>query len=434
MRASPKTARFALVLCCCSVLVAALSRSTAHSQSLRLDRFRGAERPDDAFGVRRLGTFGHLQFSGNVYTDYARDPLVVKRNASSSDELQSIVKQELVLKVDLSLALYERWILLTGFDTVPLLKGPPLAPGLGNVVVTKTDGAGFGDLSFGTRVRMLGQSSDLFALGLQAVAIVPTAGHAQSYRGEANVAVRSELIAELRTRFVRVTANAGVTARTQVAAVDRTLGSELLYGFSVGVPLHARLELLGELRGDFDLSHFASKTSTDLEWLLGAKANARAGCFVGAAAGTGMTQGAGTPDARVVVQLGYLSPLPKKAPVRARAQPQPQAQVPPADRDGDGVFDAADSCDDVAEDHDGYADEDGCPDLDNDGDEIPDVDDECDGAAEDRDDFADDDGCPDADNDGDGVPDFDDACRNEPGLAANHGCVPEAASSRLQIE
>lgn len=65
------------------------------------------------------------------------------------------------------------------------------------------------------------------------------------------------------------------------------------------------------------------------------------------------------------------------------------------DPDGDGIFDEADQCPDQPEDHDGFQDEDGCPDPDNDGDGIPDGEDLCPLDAEDVDGFQDDDGCPD---------------------------------------
>jgi outer membrane protein OmpA-like peptidoglycan-associated protein len=85
-----------------------------------------------------------------------------------------------------------------------------------------------------------------------------------------------------------------------------------------------------------------------------------------------------------------------------------------ADRDGDGVPDSIDRCPDDPEDHDGFQDEDGCPDLDNDGDGIQDVDDLCPNEPEDRDGFEDADGCPDPDNDHDRIPDAVDKCPNEP--------------------
>ena len=66
-----------------------------------------------------------------------------------------------------------------------------------------------------------------------------------------------------------------------------------------------------------------------------------------------------------------------------------------------------------AEDFDGFADQDGCPDLDNDQDGIPDVKDLAPDLPEDVDGFEDSDGRPDRDNDGDGITDDKDACPNE---------------------
>lgn len=83
------------------------------------------------------------------------------------------------------------------------------------------------------------------------------------------------------------------------------------------------------------------------------------------------------------------------------------------DRDGDSIANSLDACPDVAEDLDGYRDEDGCPEADNDRDGIPDELDGCPDSPEDRDGYQDEDGCPEADNDGDGVPDGQDGCPEE---------------------
>lgn len=65
------------------------------------------------------------------------------------------------------------------------------------------------------------------------------------------------------------------------------------------------------------------------------------------------------------------------------------------DRDGDAIPDDVDKCPDVAEDFDGFQDDDGCPDHDNDGDGIPDSIDKCPNQAETFNGFEDSDGCPD---------------------------------------
>ncbi len=68
--------------------------------------------------------------------------------------------------------------------------------------------------------------------------------------------------------------------------------------------------------------------------------------------------------------------------------------VSPGDDDGDGIVRADDACPDEAEDPDGFADEDGCPDLDDDGDGILDVADRCPLESETVNGARDEDGCP----------------------------------------
>ncbi len=99
------------------------------------------------------------------------------------------------------------------------------------------------------------------------------------------------------------------------------------------------------------------------------------------------------------------------------------------DADGDGILDDIDQCPKVAEDMDGFQDEDGCPDYDNDNDGIYDKDDACPDEAEDKDGFQDQDGCPDNDNDKDGIVDDRDKCPNNPetvnGFKDKDGCPDE---------
>lgn len=99
------------------------------------------------------------------------------------------------------------------------------------------------------------------------------------------------------------------------------------------------------------------------------------------------------------------------------------------DKDRDGVADEADQCPGVAEDKDGFQDDDGCPDFDNDGDGFYDSQERCDNEPEDVDGFEDLDGCPDPDNDRDGIPDGGDRCPNQAetvnGYKDDDGCPDE---------
>jgi outer membrane protein OmpA-like peptidoglycan-associated protein len=124
------------------------------------------------------------------------------------------------------------------------------------------------------------------------------------------------------------------------------------------------------------------------------------------------------PNARAAVAL---SP-PDRCALTSRAARTPR------DSDGDGVDDSRDQCILEPEDHDGYLDDDGCPDPDNDADGIPDEADQCKNEPEDFDGFQDSDGCPDPDNDGDGIADADDFCPDTPGVPGGDrpGCPKKA--------
>lgn len=114
------------------------------------------------------------------------------------------------------------------------------------------------------------------------------------------------------------------------------------------------------------------------------------------------SDGDGVPDHRD--QCPYEHAGPHGAPV-GDGCPRPEP-----DRDGDGTPDAHDACPDDP----GPRSWQGCPDSDGDG--IPDHLDRCPFVAEDKDGYADEDGCPEPDNDQDRIPDGSDAEPLEPEL------------------
>lgn len=99
------------------------------------------------------------------------------------------------------------------------------------------------------------------------------------------------------------------------------------------------------------------------------------------------------------------------------------------DSDGDRIENDNDACPSIAEDIDGFEDNDGCPDFDNDNDGIYDTQDRCPDLAEDFDGYKDEDGCDDFDNDNDNIPEPKDICPNNPETFNNYkdddGCPDE---------
>jgi hypothetical protein len=69
------------------------------------------------------------------------------------------------------------------------------------------------------------------------------------------------------------------------------------------------------------------------------------------------------------VQPAQTQPVPP-----SEAKPTPSAEI---DTDHDGIPDSRDKCPTLAEDIDGYEDDDGCPEIDSDGDGVPDAIDKC---------------------------------------------------------
>jgi len=112
-----------------------------------------------------------------------------------------------------------------------------------------------------------------------------------------------------------------------------------------------------------------------------------------------------------------------------------------SDTDNDARSDSVDSCPLIAEDFDGFQDNDGCPETDNDSDGITDTLDtgktaffppghshtnptiDCRNIAEDYDSFKDTDGCPEPDNDNDAKPDSNDTCPGNDNVMGADGAL-----------
>jgi outer membrane protein OmpA-like peptidoglycan-associated protein len=148
----------------------------------------------------------------------------------------------------------------------------------------------------------------------------------------------------------------GDTAAT--ALLNLRPSHELRWGIGAGIPLAERqVEIQIEWAGStvtapasegWSASPF-DPVHTPNELLIAGQFSPKDGpVWFKVEAGRGFGPGFGSTDLRVFAQVGV---------ERRRAAPKP-----PPDRDGDGIVDASDACPDVAEDVDGWQDEDGCAD------------------------------------------------------------------------
>ena len=389
-------------------LVCVLGANQASAQgSATLDRFRASETPEDDFHISRASDLGHLRVGAMLHFDYSNDPLVWRLDVDDpSTERASIVRHHLVGTLGLSLGLADRVVVFAGLPATLLMSGDD-AMVLGSVgAPLGADGSGLGDAYVGARVRLFGELDDAFALALQGTLTIPTSG-TQRLRGDGFLSGLPELIASIRPGGgSRIVLNVGAYIRENVDPIQNlTFQDELLFGLGFAVPVftsdsdpRTHLDLHAQIYGSTPFSDFFGAAGTALEAMAGLKLFHQSGVVFGAAGGPGITSGFGSPDFRLVLMLGWMTP------------PEPD------DRDGDGIVDDDDECPDDPEDFDEFEDEDGCPDRDNDRDGILDVDDSCPMRPENINNFEDEDGCPDeiGDTDGDGLPDPVDDCPTEP--------------------
>ena len=270
-----------------------------------------------------------------------------------------------------------------------------------------------GDVRVVPRVTLLerGTSSSMGVAALLPVSL-PT-GNSDLYGGE-SLHVEPRLAWDWAPGGVLLAANVGYLVREEAVVLNTSVDDAFRWGAGTEIPVYQTLSALVEANGAVN----TGSSDTPTEGLVGLRM--RASDWVAQlAGGTAVVQGLTSPEYRVVAGLGFS---------------QDQKPPPPADTDGDGIFDSADNCPRQAEDLDRFEDTDGCPDRDDDQDQVADGQDRCPAEAEDRDGQDDEDGCPDPDNDQDAVLDADDHCPTQPGVKEQQGCpAPAPAPSQVTV-
>ncbi len=273
------------------------------------------------------------------------------------------------------------------------LQGDGLMPDTGAASPDGLDVTGLGDIVLEAKYRLVRTAAlKLSAIGGLSLPSSVGSGGAQ-FIGDDLPTVRGKLAAQIDRGRLSFGANAGVLLRKARTIYDSTIGQQLTWGVAGAVRITDRFSLIAEGYGRAGLPDFALDASP-LEVEGGLRLYVTGAVAVLIGGGAGVINGIGAPESRFFISLGYAPDV--------------------RDTDGDGVPNGRDRCPLIAEDKDGFADEDGCFDDDNDGDHRPDATDRCPREAEDLDGFEDDDGCPELDNDKDGIADLVDKCAMEP--------------------
>src|SRR5690606_1624580 len=341
---------------------------------------------------------GRGQFSLDVLVTFFTNPLTVynfdEREEMVGDERTHVVEDVLAGQLVGAYGLTDRLQLGLSLPVIFSMSGQGLSPGDAMPSTEGLQATGLGDALLELKVKAWeGDSIRLAATaGVTAPSSVGSGGG--DFLGDDLPSGRVRGALQWRSAGGRFTAGANVGAifRKPRTIYATEIGQQLTYGVAAALQGTDRLSLVGEVFGRGDLTSFDLDTSP-LEASGAARLQVGTSLSVLLGGGAGITQGVGSPGLRVFAAVGYAPDF--------------------RDSDGDGLANQEDRCPLVAEDRDGFEDDDGCPDEDNDGDRRLDAEDRCPDDAEDLDGFEDEDGCPEADNDKDGIGDFDDRCPTE---------------------
>ncbi len=426
------------------------------SRNLELQNTRAAATVEGGmFAVEAPGVAPDGAYAFSLGMGFLHNPLVVEAGSEMTDVP---VRSRAVAELAVAYALLDRFEVGA---MVPMLVQRGDAPTFSGV--EPAGGTSLGDIAL--HGKGLIAANPMLSLAASVTLTIPTNSQ-DAFAGSPDPTAHARIIAGVKTTRLELVINGGARARQSTRFGDVTQGSELTYGFGAAYRVVPALTAVAELLGSVGLVDDADGVRP-LEVLGGARYRVTRELAVMAGGGRGLLPGIGVAEFRALVSVRF-SPGAKPiepiltAEVRRRLREQADDDYdgivnvldrcparaedrdgfadddgcPEEDDDGDGIGDAADVCPRQPEDIDGYEDTDGCPDLDNDGDGLADAVDRCPSEQEDQDGFEDQDGCPDPDNDHDGVPDAVDQCATAAetinGNADDDGC-PDAGDVLVMV-
>ncbi|HVU02664.1 MAG TPA: OmpA family protein [Polyangiaceae bacterium] len=427
--------------------------ASAQQATFYLDRIQVSGQPDDGLVLWRPYLYEKTRFYGATTLGYTLNPLRADALADNPNVIRAIdnpVKNQLSMFLSAGAEVSGRYSV--GL-TLPLV----LAQGGGDDPQARSVGDGLGrsspvagDLRLNAKVKVYETDNHKLNVGIGGAAWVPT-GNATAFAGDDQMTAYLYGAAEYDFGKFSLGGQIGPHFRPERGILNTNgrlqVGSELRWAVGAFLPLRqGDIRLGATLWGTTGVesetlpnksesySTFFNGRNTDVEWLgevrviLAKQYN----LFFNGGAGTRLSAGYGSPDVRVLAQIGAWTTLIDFGPgqVSKARRKAPDVEMHDKDTDGDGYPDDIDQCPTEKEDGKPPDPDDGCPaPKDRDGDGIPDDADKCPDKPEDKDGILDGDGCPETDADGDGVLDVEDACPLVAGMKSKdpkkNGCKEE---------
>jgi OmpA-OmpF porin, OOP family len=373
-----------------------------------VQRFEPAIGPHNINSVAGGRTSGHFAWSAGLMFDYAKKPFVVKSCVTVSDCSSPNDNNPAGAAVVDDLMTWNMMASLTPTPRLQIGLRVPVVYVSGGGLNLATGGVGspiaqaaVGDIAVEAKFRFLGnaESNMVLAGAVDIAAPVGNATASGSYVGNSSpVTVGTRAILDVKAKSFVMLANLRGLFRTAAQIGETSVGPELRYGVAMGYGIQRGETTITPFVEGFGSTAFRIQNGTNAFEAGGGlqlkpPAGPGAGQFgISVSGSAGILEGIGVPVARAIVGISFT--------------------VENRDKDKDGIRDDLDECPDKAEDKDGVADKDGCPEEDADHDKLPDAIDRCPEEPETENNYRDDDGCPDtlADADGDGIDDDRDRC------------------------
>jgi outer membrane protein OmpA-like peptidoglycan-associated protein len=282
---------------------------------------------------------------GGFVFNYASDPLVFryKDPLAAPEGLDETVLLSSVATVNL-LGFYNVDRYRFGID-VPL---NPMADGYR--LDELEESFLLGDISLDAKMEIFDRHKEPIGLAVAVRASAPT-GNDVAFLGAAQPTISAQAIAATGSEVI-TTVNLGIrTGRSEIEE-DFTVGSQLIGGAGVRLPLASQTWITAETVGQYYFNASEPVAGFAAEALASLHVNPVEALVFTMGGGMGLSQGVGAPDFRVVSGLVW---SPQRQPLRVMAADGP-------DLDADGITDSKDRCPDQPEDYNGIDDFDGCPD------------------------------------------------------------------------
>jgi OmpA-OmpF porin, OOP family len=279
----------------------------AHAQQtagFAVDRFEPAAPGSSFLSLESLDHEGHLRPAAGLVSAWAWKPLVVYDG--QSNQVAALVQQQLVEHVQGALVLWDR--ARVDLDLPVPIANSGTSTVIGSQTYAAPEGAGVGDLRLGGVVRIYARPGGAFTGALGARLFLPT-GDPKAFSSDGGVRFWPQLLAAGRRDRLTWAARFGVHLRPRNGCnCDLSPGSELTAGAGAGwrfIPRFAagaEIYLASAVAG----GPFASRAGTSLELLLAGHLAVAPRWNISLGVAPGLTDGAGTPLARVVAALQYV--------------------------------------------------------------------------------------------------------------------------------